>query len=194
MRKYVPKFAHLIPDEAQQVFAGVIYDVYQWPQKMYDGSFETFEMLRRADTVKIIAIRDGKIVVTYQKQPGKNWFYDYPGGRADPTDSDELASAKRELLEETGMRFKNWKLIEVHQPFNKIDWLVYTFLATDFVEQVEQKLDAGEKIQVELATLEQIREYAKQPDSQYLRFKGIEKFRSLDQLLDLPALYDYGRA
>lgn len=194
MRKYVPKFAHLIPDEAQQVFAGVIYDVYQWPQKMYDGSFETFEMLRRADTVKIIAIRDGKIVVTYQKQPGKNWFYDYPGGRADPADSDELASAKRELLEETGMRFKNWKLIEVHQPFNKIDWLVYTFLATNFVEQVEQKLDAGEKIQVELATLEQIREYAKQPDSQYLRFKGIEKFRSLDQLLDLPALYDYGRA
>lgn len=194
MRKYVPKFAHLIPSEAQQVFAGVIYDVYQWPQKMYDGSFETFEMLRRADTVKIIAIRDGKIVVTYQKQPGKNWFYDYPGGRADPADSDELASAKRELLEETGMCFKNWKLIEVHQPFNKIDWLVYTFLATDFVEQVEQKLDAGEKIQVELATLEQIREYAKQPDSQYLRFKGIEKFRSLDQLLDLPALYDYGRA
>lgn len=190
MRKYVPDFAHLIPQEAKCVFSGVIYDVYQWQQKMYDDSFETFEMLRRADTAKIIAIKDGKIVVTYQQQPGKNWFYDYPGGRIDTDDNDELAGAKRELLEETGMRFRNWKLIEVHQPFNKIDWLVYTFLATDFIDQIDQKLDAGEKIQVELATLDQIREYAKQPDSQYLRFRGMEKIHSLEQLLELPALYD----
>lgn len=186
----MPDFAHLIPQEAKCAFSGVIYDVYQWQQKMYDDSFETFEMLRRADTAKIIAIKDGKIVVTYQQQPGKTWFYDYPGGRIDTDDNDELAGAKRELLEETGMRFRNWKLIEVHQPFNKIDWLVYTFLATDFIDQVDQKLDAGEKIQVELATLDQIREYAKQPDSQYLRFRGMEKIHSLEQLLELPALYD----
>jgi len=191
MRKYTPEFAHLIPVEAKCAFSGAIYDVYQWQQEMYDGSFETFEMLRRADTVKIIAINDDKIVVTYQKQPTKNWFYDYPGGRIDAADKDELDGAKRELLEETGMRFKNWKLIEVHQPFNKIDWLVYTFLATDFIDQTEQRLDAGEKIEVREVTLDQIRKYAEEPDSQYLRFKGIEKIRDLRQLLELPELYKY---
>lgn len=191
MRKYIPDFAHLIPSSAEKVFSGVIYDVYQWPQEVYDGSYETFEMLRRADTMKIIAIKDDKIVITRQKQPTKDWFYDYPGGRIDAEDADELAGAKRELLEETGMRFRDWKLINVHQPFNKIDWLVYTFLATDFIDQTAQKLDAGEKIEVEEASLEQIREYAEMPDSQYLRFKGIEKIQSLDQLTSLPALYEY---
>ena len=164
-RKFVPDFAKTIPEQAELKFHGVIFDVYQWPQEMFDGSTETFEMLRRADTVKIIAIltpeelqgtgieaqgvSDGntvvknttddgnsvveittnkdnnvvnsttseeKIVITKQRQPRKDWFYDYPGGRNDDPREDELAAAQREMREETGMEFRNWKLISVHQP------------------------------------------------------------------------------
>lgn len=124
MRKYVPKWASLIPKEAQCVFSGEIYDVYQWPQEMYDGSTATFEMLRRPDTVKIIGIltpteqaclknvvkittsEENRVVITKQKQPRKDWFYDYPGGRVDAEDKDELAGAKREMLEEAGLEFE----------------------------------------------------------------------------------------
>lgn len=207
MRKFVPENAKLIPKEAELVFRGKIYDVYQWPQKMYDGSTETFEMLRRPDTVKIIAIvsdveqrelalpgntgLERKIIVTHQQQPRKDWFYDYPGGRMDETDENELEAAKREMREETGLIFRNWKLIDVKQPFAKIDWLVYTFLATGLERQTGQSLDAGEKIEVELATLEEINQLAQTEDSKYLRFKHFDKVRSILELEKMPELYGY---
>lgn len=206
MRKYIPEWASLIPDEAERVFSGKIYDVYQWPQELYDGSTATFEMLRRADTVKVIAIltpeeqahlrdvvkfttsEEDRIVITKQKQPRKDWFYDYPGGRVDNDDADELAGAKRELLEEAGLEFANWKLVDVKQPFNKIDWLVYTFVASDLVRQTAQHLDAGELIEVELATIPEIQKLAKSRDSQYLRFKYCDKLNSVASLLELKEL------
>lgn len=222
VRKFIPENAKLIPKEATKVFEGRIYDVYQWPQKMFDGSTETFEMLGRADTVKIIALVNEKelatlqnirneqiiisehskevvdpssdkqkIIITLQTQPRKDWFYDYPGGRMDAEDKDELEAAKRELREETGLEFKNWKLVGVYQPFTKIDWLVYTFVASGLIMQTQQKLDAGEKIEVLAVSLPELHELAKSNDSQFLRFKGFEKIKSIDELFSQPELYKY---
>lgn len=190
-RTFVPQGVKTIPAEAELKFHGVIFDVYQWPQEMFDGTRETFEMLSRADTVKIIAVLNGKIVITKQRQPRKDWFYDYPGGRNDNPQEDELAAAKRELAEETGLIMRNWKLIEVHQPFAKIDWLVYTFLATDLEKQVAQKLDAGEEIEVLEVEFDELKELSEKRDSQYLRFDNYGKYGSLEALLAAPALYEY---
>jgi len=208
MRKFIPKWAKLVPEEAEKAFSGVIYDVYQWPQEMFDGSRQTFEMLRRADTVKILAVltadevkrldgvqvsegNEPKIVVTKQEQPRKDSFYDYPGGRTDAEDESELAAAKRELLEETGLRMRNWKLIKVEQPFSKIDWLVYTFLATGLEEQTEQHLDAGEKIEIEALNFYEVKELTKSNDARYMRFKELSERVRLDDIMDLPELYKY---
>lgn len=38
MRKYIPENAKLIPAEAECKFRGELFDVYQWPQEMFDGS------------------------------------------------------------------------------------------------------------------------------------------------------------
>lgn len=190
MREYVPSDVLLIPENAKLVFQGEIFDVYQWPEKMFDGTQETFEMLRRNDTVNTIAVKDNKIVITYQKQPRKDWFYDLPGGRHDNPKENELAAAKRELLEETGMSFKNWRLVEVRQPFLKLDWLVYTFLATDFVSQVPQKLDAGEMIEVKEVSFDKLKTLAK-TETRFSNNKIIKTTKTLDDLLNLPALYNY---
>ncbi len=222
MRKFIPEKVRLIPKEATKVFEGRIYDVYQWPQKLFDGSTETFEMLSRADTVKIIALVNEKelkslqnikneqmvmddsdqeadnlscdrrkIIITHQTQPRKDWFYDYPGGRVDAEDESELEAAKRELREETGLVFKNWKLVEVNQPFSKIDWLVYTFVASGLAAQTQQELDAGEKIEVLAVSLLELQELAKSEDPQFLRFKGFENVKSINELLNQPELYKY---
>lgn len=193
MRRFVPDNVSLIPDQAELKFAGEIFDVYQWPQEMFDGSMATFEMLRRADTVVIIAIKDDKVVITRQKQPRKDWYYGFPGGRVDETDTDELAAAKRELREETGMTFRNWKLINVAQPFMKVDWLVYTFLATDFIRQESQSLDAGELIEVQEISFEELLEYCKRPDAKYLKVDlvNLGEIQNLQQLIGLPAVYNY---
>lgn len=191
MRIFVPQNAKTIPEEAKKVFAGELFDVYQWPQETFDGSMATFEMLKRSDTVRIIAVRETpegpKVVFTKQRQPRKDWFYDYPGGRVDAEDVNELAAAKRELLEETGYSFKNWKLIRARQPFSKIDWLVYTFLATDFVGKTEQKLDAGEEIKVMETDIAKAVELLSDPASKMWD----ADFNNLDYLESLPALCDY---
>lgn len=191
MRRYIPKNAQLIPENAEQVFKGELFDVYHWPQEMYDGSIATFEMLKREDTVTVIAIKDDKIVIEYQTQPCQNWFYDLPGGRHDNPLEDELMAAKRELREETGMTFRTWKLVGVVQPHSKMDWLIYTFLATDFEKQEEQILDSGEKIKIMEVTLEELDEYAKLPNAKFLKRDFMKGIKSLDELKKLPSLYDY---
>ena len=191
MRKFVPEGAKLIPPEGELKFTGEVYEVFQWPEPMFDGTTATFEMLRRPDTVKIVAVKDGKVVVTYQRQPRADWFYDFPGGKVDAEDADELVAAKREMMEETGMRFRDWKLAEAHQPFRKIDWIVYTFVASGFIDQGEQKLDSGEEIQVLELDWEEVLRLSKGKQTRYLEFPGMEQLRSVEDLLALPEIYRY---
>ena len=95
MREFIPKNARLVPTKAEKVFHGEIYDVYQWPQKLFDGSTATFEMVSRPDTVKVIAVKNDKIVIVKQRQPTLDWYYDFPSGRHDDTQETELEAAKR---------------------------------------------------------------------------------------------------
>ena len=69
MKKIVPSNAVLIPRHAKRVFKGEIFEVYQWPQEMFDGSIKTFEMVRRPDTVATIAVIEDKIIVLEEEQP-----------------------------------------------------------------------------------------------------------------------------
>lgn len=186
MRTIVPKNAKLIPDDAKLAFKGVIHDIYQWEQAMFDGTYETFEMIKRPDTVKVLAIKDDKIVILEQEQPGDPPYYDLPAGRHDVESEDELAAAKRELLEETGMTFKNWKLLDVTQRHAKIEQFIYIFLATGFEAQTGQKLDAGEKITVRLLDFDSVKELLADPKARYLPKDLLDRVDSLDELLRLP--------
>ena len=188
MRTYTPKDAKLIPERAERVFKGIIFDTYHWQQELYDGSSTTFEMLKRPDTVEVFAVKDGKLVIQEQEQPGLGFFYDFPCGRHDIESETELEAGKRELLEETGMRFKNWKLVHVYQPEVKIEWFVYTFVATDFVDQIEQKLDAGEKIKVTLKTLEETKELQGDPTGRHLETSALKNVDTIERLVNLPEL------
>ena len=137
-----------IPEHAKKVFSGELFDVYQWQQKMYDGSMATFEKLKRPDTVVVYAVLpDGKILLTKQEQPGKNAFIGAAGGRVEAGE-DVLAAAKRELLEETGYEAEGLLLWDARQPTSKIDWAVYTFIAKGAKKVADMNLDAGEKIEL----------------------------------------------
>lgn len=146
----------LIPKEARRVFKGIMYDVYHWPQKLYDGSTATFEMLWRQDTVKVFAIKDGKIIVLDEEQPGIPRNFALPGGRHDVPDETELECARREVKEETGLTFKNWKLIDVKQLSIEIDWCMYLFVAWDAAGQEDAHQDAGEKITARTMTYDEV--------------------------------------
>lgn len=187
MRRFIPEGARLLPAEAERKFRGEIFDVYQWPQEMFDGSRATFEMLKAPDTVEVIAVKGDKIVITRQKQPRTDWFYAYPGGRCDHPEEDELMAAQRELREETGLECANWKLIDAKQPHTKIDRMIYLFLATDVVARHAQQLDPGEMIEVQEVSFAELEQIAQRKDARYLWPPA----KSLAELLAKPALFEY---
>lgn len=136
-----------IPPQAKKVFTGQIFDVYQWEHKLFDGSFATFERLKRPGTTDVIATKEGKIILCIQSQPTKSNYYSLFGGRVEKNE-EHLIAAKRELLEESGMQSDSWELYKSYQPLNRIDWDVSIFIARNCVKVAPQKLDAGEKIEI----------------------------------------------
>ena len=147
-QRTIPPHARMIPPEAQCVFVGEIFRVYQWPQRLYDGSVATFEMVRRPDTVFVIAVDDaGNVLVNDEEQPGGIVRHGHlPAGRVDPEDATIIAAAQRELREETGWEFADWQLLEVVQPETKMEWFEHLILARRPVRHMPPHCDAGERI------------------------------------------------
>lgn len=186
MRTIIPKDALLVPEYATRVFKGVIFDVYHWQQQMFDGSTATFERLKRDDTVKVIVIKNNKIIAIQEEQPTRSPALGLPGGRHDIANEDELAAAKRELHEETGMVCANWKLIAAYQPVRKIEGFVYIFLATTVLRQDQPHLDGGERIKVLELTFDQALTKGRKAPQGYFSLELLEHAGSVEGLLNLP--------
>jgi len=189
MKKIVPADAILIPDSAECVYQGRIFGVYQWQQELYDGTQATFEMLKRPDTTNVICVDGEKVIIINDEQPNRASLKTFPGGRVDPEDIDILSSAQREVREEIGYRFQNWRLLQVAQPVRKIEWFTYLWLAWDVTDQQEPHHDAGEKISLEVVSFDQLKQLVTSRTG-YLG-EVLPLFESLESLADLQAFPEY---
>lgn len=186
MKKVIPRSASLIPANATRVFKGQIYDTYQWPQQLFDGSEATFEMLRRPDTVEVIGVTGDKIIVVKDEQPNRSAKLSFPGGRVDETDANTLAAAKREVHEETGYEFEHWRLVKVWQPLTKIEWFIYLYLAWEGNKTAEPHVDAGERIEVEQVSFERVKQLVFDKAGYLGEAQGVfEGLQNADELLAL---------
>lgn len=138
----------VIPPQAKLVFRGKIFKVYQWEQKMYDGTTEIFEALKRPGTVQVLATRENKILMSYEEQPLKSRGYNFLGGRVEEGE-DPLEAAKRELLEEAGVTSDQWSLYKIYKAYGKTEWSTYFYIAKNCEKVAPQKLDGGEKIEIQ---------------------------------------------
>lgn len=149
-----------IPENAKLVFKGVIFEVYQWEQELYDGSKVTFERLKRPDTAVVFPVtEDKKVIILEQEQPGKSTYIGAAAGRVEEGEKPEDA-AERELLEETGYKAEELILLSTIHPSDKIDWTVYCYIAKGCKKVSEPNLDPGEKIQTKLVSFEEFLEVA----------------------------------
>jgi len=152
-----------LPAHARRVFKGVIFEVWQWEQKMFDGSVQTFERLKRPNTAVVIPTVGNKILLQLQEQPhSPRPFASFPGGRIEEGE-DPLVGAKRELIEETGYKSDDWFLWRELDPVSKIEWTIYSYIARDCRKTGEPKLDAGEKITTRLIDFEEFLTLADDP-------------------------------
>jgi 8-oxo-dGTP pyrophosphatase MutT (NUDIX family) len=136
-----------LPANAKKVFQGKIFSVYQWEQELYDGTTATFEALKRTGTIQIIPTVGDKILLSHEEQPTKPRSFTFLGGRQEENE-EPLVTAKRELLEETGMQSDDWELLKTYNNEGKIDWEMYLFVARNCRKVAEPKLDGGERIDV----------------------------------------------
>ncbi len=142
------KLEQPIPKHAKRVFQGIVFDVYHWRQKLFDGSSTTFEALRRRDSVTVVPVTvNGNILLLREKQPGKPPFIAVPGGIIDSGETPREA-AHRELLEETGHSPQKLVPWFSYQPAGRVDWIVHLFIARGCRKTRNQHLDGGEKITV----------------------------------------------
>ena len=186
MTRIVPESAILIPETAQRVFQGEIFDVYQWPQRLFDGSQATFEMLRRPDTVLFIAVKEDKIILVREAQPHRAKQLRIPGGRVDAGE-DWLQAVKRECSEEVGMSFAEWKLVAVEQPVAKIEWFVAIFIAWDVSDTHVPHIDVGEKIAIKAVGFSEFKAFV-QVEAELSSLQSLlEEIHDLESLLKLPA-------
>lgn len=149
-----------LPEHAQKVFDGVLFNVYHWEQEMFDGTKKTFEKLRRADSSIVVPVLpDGKILLTKQQQPGTAEYVSMPSGGIEPGEN-SVEAAHRELLEETGYEAESMTLWHAEHPSTKIDWVIYTFIAKGLKKVADIQPDGGEKIELFPVTVEEFIDYA----------------------------------
>ena len=151
-----------IPPHAEKVYQGVLHSVYHWQQELFDGSFATFEAVKRSPSVTTIALTtEGKVLIIEETQPYNGSYTTLPGGAAESDDL--LKEAQRELLEETGYKsddWQKWTTIDVVL-YSKLEWESHFYIAKGCYKVSDQTLDAGESITVKEVTLEAFAEIVK---------------------------------
>jgi 8-oxo-dGTP pyrophosphatase MutT (NUDIX family) len=135
-----------IPPHAEKVFEGVIFDIYHWEQELFDQTTKTFELATRPSIVAVIATRGNTIFIAQEEQPGRGIYLALPAGLAEKYDTDALATAQRELREETGLTTDDWELFTTQAIHPRLAVTDYVYIARNVSVTHPIQLDPGERI------------------------------------------------
>jgi ADP-ribose pyrophosphatase len=153
-----------IPTHARRVFQGVLFDVYQWEQPLFDGSTATFEAVRRLPSIQVLAVTpDDRIVLLREEQPYVGRFVAVPGGRVERGLTPE-ETALRELREEIGMEPEALVLWHMERFGSTVEWTGYDFIARRCRRVGEPQQEPGERIEPYLVSFEEFLEEVERPD------------------------------
>lgn len=145
--------------EREWFFKGKVIEVARDQVSLPDGTFGERELVFHRGGVAIIALTaDERIVLVRQfRKPLEKVIWEIPAGKIEPGESEQLATARRELEEETGLRAEEWtfltKMVLTPGFSNEVLTL---FLATN-LELMEESLplDEDEFLDVHYFTLDE---------------------------------------
>jgi ADP-ribose pyrophosphatase len=152
-------FTHLAETtlESSRVFQGRLLDVRLDRVRLPDASEATREYVRHPGAVVVIPVLDdgGLILERQFRYPIGRVMIEFPAGKIDPGELVEN-TARRELLEETGLIAGEWRHLGVMHPcVGYSDERIEIFLARGLVQHSGQNLDHGEFVDVLQLTLEE---------------------------------------
>jgi len=152
-----------LPALAKRVFEWILFDVYQWPQELFDGTITTFEMLKRKPTVDVIVVDGNLILVTEEEQPNTWAFPAIVWGGSEEWE-DVIQAGKRELLEETWYEAKKWELLaEYFWVSSKLHYHETLLIARDITKIQDPILDGWEKISIRWVNFDEFLQLARNP-------------------------------
>ncbi len=143
----------------EKIFSRGFIDIYRdkySKKEGEDGSY--FYVMDLPDWINIVAVtKDKRVLLIKQYRFGTRSFHiEIPGGAIDKTDKDPLASARRELLEETGYSGGKWTRIGQVEPNPAIQSnRCFTYLADGVEFTQEPSFDDNEDIETIPAGMEE---------------------------------------
>lgn len=137
-------------------------DVCETPQGKIIDPYYVYEFPTWVSALAIT--EDNKVVMVKQYRHGiEETILEVPGGCVDDTDKNLEEAIARELIEETGYRFKQYHYLGKisPNPSTNNNWM-HMYLATGGEKVMGQQLDHNEEIEVEIIELEELRELIEQ--------------------------------
>lgn len=143
---------HLIEEQlsGEVVFKGKLLEVHRDRVRLPNDGESLREYVVHPGAVVVLALLDnGKLLFERQfRYPLRRVFLELPAGKIDPGE-DTLATARRELLEETGHEASDWQYLGVMHPcIGYSDERIEIFLARGVACVGDQQLDHNEFLDV----------------------------------------------
>lgn len=153
-----PDDKHLIETKlaSEEIFEGKLLHVRRDTVRLPDGTTATREYIDHPGAVMIIPrLPDGRLLFERQyRYPLARVFIEFPAGKIDAGE-EPLATAQRELLEETGYAAKSWSYLATLHPLITYSTERIEIYTADGLAHHGARLDAGEFVETFAASFEE---------------------------------------
>ncbi|MGH8850144.1 MAG: NUDIX domain-containing protein [Casimicrobiaceae bacterium] len=141
--------------DSEDVFRGRLLHVKRDTVRLPDGAAATREYIVHPGAVMIMPrLPDGNLLFERQfRYPHQRVFIEFPAGKVDAGE-DPLATAKRELREETGYAAARWRYVATMHPLITYSTEQIAIYAADDLAHVGARPDAGEFVETFSASLD----------------------------------------
>jgi ADP-ribose pyrophosphatase len=143
--------------DSAAVFDGVLLHVRSDTVRLPNGCTTTREYIRHPGAAAIVPVlNDGRLLLERQfRYPHHTVLIEFPAGKLDPGET-PLATAQRELREETGYEASRWKALGKIHPLPAYSDEVIHLFAAEELTLCESQRDADEFLEVITMTVDEV--------------------------------------